>query len=328
MIASAHEVYVLDEAAIEAAMATTSPDPFSAYFGNEYQFFFWGLVSFVAVSTILAASAFRLFEPTIGPLLMRLKRYARFIVRLTAGATLLTFGYYGVLYGPELPLPEIFGAWTPTVQTLLICLGIALILGAYTRIAALVALGVYIAASLVLGAYVLTYASHFGAYLLLLILGGGEWSLAALWRFARSPEWLRVKSRQLRALAFPIMRVAFGVGIMYAAVYAKYIHSELALAVVAKYGLTDYFPFDPLFIVLGALIVEFLAGLMIVLGVEIRWTALFLVFWLTMGHLFMHEEWWVHLVLYGLGLAIVCHGYDRYSLEGKYLKRKEWEPVL
>src|SRR3989344_5655397 len=130
MIASAHEVYVLDEAAIEAAMATTSPDPFSAYFGNEYQFFFWGLVSFVAVSTILAASAFRLFEPTIGPLLMRLKRYARFIVRLTAGATPPTFGYYWVLYGPELPLPEIFGAWTPTVQALLICFGIALILGA------------------------------------------------------------------------------------------------------------------------------------------------------------------------------------------------------
>ena len=64
------------------------------------------------------------------------------------------------------------------------------------------------------------------------------------------------------------------------------------------------------------------------LGVAVRWTALFLAFWLTMGHIFTVEAWWVHLILYGIALAIFCHGYDRWSLEGRFLRRNGREPVL
>ena len=83
-----------------------------------------------------------------------------------------------------------------------------------------------------------------------------------------------------------------------------------------------------MFIVLGALIIEFLAGLMLVLGVAIRWTGLFLLFWLTLSLLYFQEAVWPHIILFGLGIAIFCHGYDSFSLEGLWLKKRGREPLL
>src|SRR3989344_691414 len=126
---SAHEVYVLDQETIEEALATSSSNPFSAYHGNEYEFYFWGLVSFVVLSTILFASISHLFEKQLNPLLFFLKRVAQLLVRLTIGATLAVFGWYGVLYGPELSLAEIFGPAAGILQEFLILLGIAVVSG-------------------------------------------------------------------------------------------------------------------------------------------------------------------------------------------------------
>ena len=326
-VAAAHEVYVLDSDTVAKAVSTPSPNPFLAYFGNEPQFFFWGFVTFVVASTILSASFFRLFERGLGPFFMHLKRFAHPLVRLTAGGTLLVFATKGVLYGPELTLTSLFGSAAPIAQIAVALIGAALVLGIYTRIAAFLAFIVFLAALQASHLYTLMYVGHAGAYALLMMLGAGGWSLASALPLVRSPLWMKMP-RDFAGSAFPILRIAFGAGIMFAAVYAKFLHSNLALAVIERYDLTAYFPFEPLFIVLGAFIIELLAGLMIVLGIELRWTALFLVFWLTLGHLSMDEAWWVHLSLYGFGLAILFHGYDRYSLEGHYLKRGTREPVL
>jgi hypothetical protein len=67
---------------------------------------------------------------------------------------------------------------------------------------------------------------------------------------------------------------------------------------------------------------------MLILGIEIRWTAIFVLFWLTLSLLYFGEAAWPHLVLFGLGIALFLHGYDRYSLEGQFLKKAHTEPVL
>ncbi|QQG38360.1 MAG: hypothetical protein HYS26_02325 [Candidatus Kaiserbacteria bacterium] len=321
----AHEVYVLDPASVAAGMATSSPNPFLAYFGNEYQFFFWGFVSAVVLSTIIAASIFGIFERTLDPLFFKLKRFALPLARVTIGLCFISFGIMGSLYGPEMPLQDLFGSFQNAAQIFLIALGAFLTLGAYTRLAALCAVLIYLYAAFVHGSYLLTYTDHLGGALLLLILGGGVWSVDQSIR--DRPRALLAFSR-LSRFAFPLMRILFGFGIMFAAVYAKYIHSQLALDVVIENDLTRYFPFDPLFVVLGALIIEFLAGLMLLLGIAVRWTSLFLLFWLTLSLLYFQEAVWPHLILIGLGLAIFCHGYDRYSLEGLLLKRRGREPLL
>ncbi|MBI5645116.1 hypothetical protein HY970_03390 [Candidatus Kaiserbacteria bacterium] len=326
--AYAHEVYVLDSKAVAQDMAAQSPNPFSAYFGNEHNFFFWAFVSFVTVSTIMAASTFHVFERALGPTFLYIKRFAHPVTRITIGLSLMSFGWYGGLFGPELSFSQLFAGGAELMGNALIVFGAAIVLGLYTRVIALMGIALYSIVAITHGTYLLTYADHLGAYLLLFLLGSGRFSLDEQFGLGRLAGPMQRVAKRYAYLAFPIMRVLFGFGIMYASIYAKYIHSQLALDVVLTYNLTEYFPFDPLFVVLGALIIEFAAGAMILLGIEIRWTALFLLFWLTLSLLYFQEALWPHIVLFGLGLALFAHGYDRYSLEGHFLKYGHREPVM
>ena len=324
--ASAHEVYVLDPDTIRAAMATTSPNTFLAYFGNESQFFFWACISIVTMLTILFATAFGIFEHSLGPVFSTLRRCALPLARITAGVSVISFGIAGALYGTEIPFSSLFGPLSDIFQLILVAVGAAITLGLCTRPLSLLLTCIYAYAGLVYGWYIFTYTDHLGVYLLLLIVGGGTLSLdRTLPTLGSIGEALLEK---YRPYAFPILRTLFGFGIMFASVYAKYLHSELALQVVVQYNLTNYFPFDPMFIVLGALIIEFLAGLMLVLGVAIRWTSLFLLFWLTLSLLYFQEAVWPHIILFGLGISIFLYGYDQFSLEMRWMKKRHREPVM
>ncbi|OGG68939.1 hypothetical protein A3C20_01735 [Candidatus Kaiserbacteria bacterium RIFCSPHIGHO2_02_FULL_55_25] len=328
LAASAHEVYVLDHATVLRDIAAQSPNPLTAYAGNEIDFFFWGAVSVATTLAVLFASLYRRVESRFDSLVYRLKRLAHPMVRVTCSVCLIASGYYGALFGPELPFEPLFGSLSFFLQLAFVAGGAMVLVGLFTRYIAALLLALYLFAAIEDGLYLLTYANYIGMFLLLLILGSGIWSLDWRYRFARLPHALSQLARRFDHIAFPVMRVFFGFGLIYASVYAKFLHSQLALDVVARYHLTDYFPFDPLFIVLGALIIEFLAGLFLVIGFEIRWTSLFLLFWLTLSLLYFGEAAWPHLILFGLGLAIFFHGYDRYSLEGIFLKKHKLEPVL
>jgi len=125
------------------------------------------------------------------------------------------------------------------------------------------------------------------------------------------------------------MRVAFGVSLIYASVYAKIMHNNLALAVTAHYpGMVAFFGFEPHFLVLGAAIIEIVLGLFFILGIEIRFTSLFILFWLSLSLWYFGESVWPHIILIAIPLAFVCYGYDRYSLEGLFFKKNGREPVL
>ncbi len=323
---SAHEVYVLPLDMVRVAMENPSPDPFSAIAGNEFQFFFWAFIGFVTVATIAAATFFRLFEKSLSPSLMRLKKYALPVARITAGLTTISFGYAGALYGTEIPFDSLFGGATTFMQAFFVVAGISLTLGTFTRPFALALLLVYAYAGTVNGWYIFTYTDHLGLYILLILLGSGGFSFSRALHLneVNAPRFIE----QLRPFAFPILRMLFGFGVMFASIYAKYIYSALALQVVITYNLTKYFHFDPLFVVLGALIIEFLAGALLFFGIAIRWTLIFLAFWLTLSLIYFQELIWPHGILFGLAVALFLHGYDRFSLEGHFMRRRNSEPVL
>lgn len=325
MLASAHEVYLLDAESISQAVAATSPNPLLAYIGNEGSFYFWGLVAIIVTLTVFFASTFRRVEAWTSPLFMRLKRFAHPFVRLTVGATLIASSLTATLYGQEIPFDAVFGAVSGLLQVTLFVIGLGVLVGLQTRILAFCALLIYGVAAFSEGLYALTYIHHAAAYAFLVLMGGGAWTIDHRFHLG----WqVRKRFDRYAPYAFPLLRVGLGASIMFAAFYAKFLHSNLALNVVTTYGLERIFPFDPLFIVLGAFIIEFLAGLMLLIGFEIRWTGLFLLFWLTLAHLYFPEGWWVHLSLYGFGIAIFCHGYDRLTLEGRFLKKRLMEPAL
>ena len=325
-VAAAHEVYVLDPATVTQAMAAQSPNPLLAYYGNEYNFYFWGLVTFIAFSTVIAATLFRVLEKPLDPYLYRLKKFALPIARISVGLCFLAFAYSGNLYGSELFLSTGFGQFAPILQLIIGLLGISAVLGYATRAVGLGMLGVYALSFAAYGSYIFTYTDFLGAALLLLILGGGLFSIDDAFR-SKTPALLSF-TKHLHPYAFPLLRICFGWGVLYASVYAKFIHSQLALDVVTQYDLTRFFHFTPLFVVFGALIIEFIAGLMVFVGIAIRWTLLFLTFWLTLSLLYFQELIWPHGILFGLAIALFLHGYDRYSIEGAILKRGKNEPVF
>ncbi len=325
LFASAHEAYVLHHSTFTRLVAKQSPNPLTAIVGNEYQFIFWGFIVFLVVVSIFCISLFHKYELTMLPLYRRLRKYAQPLARITLGACLLTGAYFGGVFGPELSLFDIGGPFDWLLKYILYISGALILVGFYPRFGALVALGVYGLAIVQEGSYMLTYTNYLGEIVLTMILGGGALSFSKN-KLPKSKVLHRI-IKKVEPYSFLILRVGFGVAVMFAAFYAKFLHSNLALQTIQDFQLTNYFHFDPLFIVLGAFILESILGLFIIFGIELRWTSLFFLFWLGLSLMYFGESVWPHLVLLGLNLVVLFHGYDRYTVECFLFKRHRRELV-
>ncbi len=325
--ASAHEVYVLDPNAISTGIGTSSPNPFSAVLKDENQFAFWMLISIITVVAVFLISISRAAEKKLAPVLMRLKTWAPFVARITLGLSLFASAYYNSLFGPELPLTAIFHAFAPLIRAMLFIGGAMIALGLFTRAAAIAAILIYGWAAAVYNVYMLTYLNYFGEMAINIILGSGAYSLDSLLRKKVSGKTQLFK-KTAEQYGFAALRICFGIAVIFASWYAKFEHSQLALDTVIRYHLTNYFRFDPLFVVLGAFIIETLIGIFFIVGFEIRFTAIFFLVFLTLSLLYFGEIVWPHLILLGVNITFLFYGYDRFSLEGRFFKRGELEPVL
>ncbi|HVU75399.1 MAG TPA: hypothetical protein VHD38_01000 [Candidatus Paceibacterota bacterium] len=335
LAASAHEVYVLTANEISYDLSEPPFDMVQVALQNLHQFVFWGFIAFLLVSTIFCVSLFRIFETKAYPIFRRMRAYAPALSRITVGLGFIAASYYGATYGPELPIAASYGSYAPLIALTLSIIGTLMVIGFWARAAALVALALYLFSVYLHGWYMLTYTNYLGEIIVLLILGSHRLSVHSItgWseRFHRS---YHAFVRRLEDLAFPILRVSFGVSLIYASAYAKIIHNNLALQVASlplaghPYPLAHYFGFEPHFLVLGAAIIELIIGLFFILGIEIRWTSIFLLFWLSLSLWFFGESVWPHIILIGLPIAFIFHGYDRYSVEGRYFGKKRIEPIL
>jgi uncharacterized membrane protein YphA (DoxX/SURF4 family) len=320
-IASAHEVYVLDPTTIQTAINTPSPNPLLLILSDSSQFSFWAMLGIILISVVFLVSIFRPIERLFAPTLRKIKPWAPLIARLTFGVSLVASSVYGALFGPELTLVSAVGAYAPVVRTVLFVIGVAIMFGLFTRTCAVIALILYVWAICVYHDYMITYVNYLGEIIVSLFLGGGLLSLDNL-------LFKRKINKKIEQYTFVILRVLFGTAMIYASWYAKIIHSNLALDTVANYHLTNYFHFSPLFLILGAALVETMIGVFIIIGFEIRFAALFFLIFLCLSLCFFGEVVWPHLILLGVNFALIAHGYDRYSLEGRFLKKGSMEPVL
>lgn len=327
---SAHEVYVLNQNTIHYDVTHPSPNPLSLIKTDREQFLLAAVIGVILVVGVFLLSISRRLEKALDPFLMKAKRWAPLVARLTLGFSLIAAAYYHALFGPELPLSHLVGQYAGGLQAVLYILGICIVLGLFVRQSALITLVIFIVAIVAYRTYMLTYVNYLGEIIANLILGGGLWSLDHLRK--RNGNQPSLKLRQAREkfepYAIPALRVLFGISAVYASWYAKLFHSELALDTVNQYHLTNYFHFPALFVVLGALIVETLIGLFFILGLEIRFTALFFLMFLTISLFFFGEVVWPHLILIGVNIAFILHGYDQYSLEGRFFEKGSREPVL
>jgi hypothetical protein len=325
-------VYVLSPQQITLALGIPPFNMFAVLMANLHEFLFWAFIGVLVVFIVFFASILRFLENTIDPLFARLRRFAAPIARVTIGLSFLAAAYYQASYGPELPLSSTFGAYTGLVTVILIVMGMMIIFGLYVRIAAIVALVLFSIAVYYHGIYMLTYTNYVGEIIVLLILGAHHGAAP----HAPGKGLRGVGARIAKFFApysFFLLRVCFGVSLLYASLYAKVIHNNLALMVAElplghAHSLSYVLGFEPHFLVLGAAIVEIVIATFYILGIEIRFTSLFLLFWLSMSLLYFGEVVWPHIILIGIPIAFICWGYDPYSLEGWLFKRGAMEPVL
>lgn len=341
-LAWAHEVYVLTPAQVRLGIQTPAFNEITTALSNAPQFALWGFIVTLVISVVFLISIVRPLERWLDPVLMRGRRYAAAVARVTLGISFLAAAYYGATYGPELSLAATFGAAAGAIKILLVVIGTLLIVGSYTRIAAFAALMLFGYAVYSHGMYMLTYTNYLGEIILLLILGShhGAYPRSAEAR-ARAQRhllglvgWIEPLATRLAPYSFALLRVCFGVSLFYASFYAKILHNNLALQVASlplaghAQSLAHAFGFEPHFLVLGAAIIEILIATFFILGIEIRFTSLYLLFWLALSLWYFGEAVWPHVILIGIPIALILYGYDRYSLEGRFFKRGGREPVL
>lgn len=324
-----HEVYVLQPDTIRALESAPAVSFFDIFLANTNDIIIWGvLIGFLIVSVFIISISATL-ENKFDKYLVRIKKYAPFIARITAGLAFIACAYNAAVFGPELPMSDLFGSHAEVVRGLFYILGASMIFGVFTRLAGLIGLLIFAIAIAKYGTYMLTYANYFAEFLVLILVGGHKFHISdekPIWW--RIPETFNYLSKKYGEFAFLILRIGFGVGLIYSSVYAKILHNQLALAVVNEFGLIDVFGFSAEFIVFGAALIEILLGVFIILGIEIRFNAIVLNVFLTLSLLYFGESVWPHIVLIGLPIAFFCYGYDKYSLEGYFFKKGNREPIF
>jgi uncharacterized membrane protein YphA (DoxX/SURF4 family) len=339
--ASAHEVYVLTHDEIQHDIASPGFSWWSVIAADMHHFMFWAFIGILTVLVIFGISIIRPLERALLPMFERMKPYAPHIPRITVGMAYLAGAWYQAAYGPELPLAANWGPYTPLITAVLVIVGGLMIAGLYVRTAALAALALFAANVYFQGWYMLTYTNYLGEILVLLLIGAHGFH-GARTRHTEPGSWAERVARfshKAKPYAFLILRVGFGVALFYASFYAKFLHNDLALdvaqgtgilptVVTHAYTVAQYLGFEPHFLVIGAGIVEFVIALFFIFGIEIRFTALFLEFWLALSLWYFGEVVWPHLILIGIPIAFIFYGYDKYSIEGWLFKKRKMEPVL
>jgi uncharacterized membrane protein YphA (DoxX/SURF4 family) len=329
LAAHAHEVYVLPHDVVEEAIHEPGFSLVQVALDNIHSFLFWAGIAIGVVAIVFFISVSRTAERACDPFLTKLKPYAATISRVTIGLSFLTAAYHEALFGPELPLQDIFGSGAILISGALMIIGVMVTVGWYTRIAAVAAIGIFLAEVVHNGWYMLTYANYLGELLLLLVLGAHHIAIHHKGHDRTAARWLRTWKARLAPYVFPLLRVSFGISLLYASLYAKVIHNQLVLEVTKTYpDLVAFFGFEPHFLILGAAIIEIVIGLFFILGIEIRFTSLFVLFWLSLSLWYFGEAVWPHIILIGIPIAFIFYGYDKYSLEGYFYKRDGCEPVL
>ena len=328
----AHEVYVLPPYIIARDLTLPGLSIPHIISSNSTNFFFWTFISLWTILTVFSISISKPLEMRVMPVLNRLKRYAPLVARLTVGSAIIMSAIQGALFGPELPFTTFISPESiESFRIVLFVLGSLLVVGYLTHLAGALLILIYAFMSLRYGWYMVTYINYFGEMLIVFVVGANTYSLDKFLHH-RIYTFMHSMVAWFEHHAFVIFRISFGLSLIYASIYAKYLHAQLAIDTVTMYHLTTYFPFPPEFIVLGAFAIELLLGTFFVFGIEIRFASLFLLFFLTLSLLYFQESVWPHIVLAGGAITIFMRGYDHYTFELGFLRRgksfTQREPTL
>ncbi len=319
--ASAHEVYILENGRMRIRNDNDSVSPFLALQGNWGSFIFWGTLQALFFIVLLILNYKGVLAQRSASVLKAIKPYAPVIARVFLGLSFLYGSFNQAIFGPEIALAEL--AVPSVLKAMLFVTGVMMIVGFIGRVAAAIAFVLFCVVWQKTGLYVFDYTNYLAEIILILVAGSGLFSLDSL--ISKVTDAQKTKF-QIWGSAFEekygglILRIGLGISMAWAAITVKFLHSNLPLEVISAHGLTKFFPFDPLFIVLGAGLVELCIAIMFLLGILIRATTIFFLTFIFLSLMFFGEAVWPHLILFGISLAILMYGYDDYTLWQRFIK--------
>ena len=237
-------------------------------------------------------------------------------VRIAIAIALFFSALSSTFLGPELH-GSLF-SYPHLLQISLFVISIMIAIGFMTEIAALAGIIIFISSMFVFGPYVFTYLNYLGELIVLFLFGIRAFSVD---KYLFGPLQ---RFRSFEKYETLIVRVFYGLALVYAAVTVKLLHPELTLLVVNTWHLTQFhwlFPSDPLLVVFGAGVVECIIGLFILFGFELRLTVIISLFYITLSLLFFRELVWPHILLYGISFNLLVQP-ETFTLDNFFLKRK------
>lgn len=315
----AHEVYVLTPGQINQDAQQQSPNVWQALNNSHnLKLFILGvLIAPVLFALVMWLKSTEPFQK-LGKLINKATFFAPDIIRVAFGVSLMLSASHHSLFGPELPLNN-FPVHS-VLGPILVVVGAGLLVGIFSKILSAAAILLFCFAFASQGWYMLTYINYLGEAIAVLLLPVQNFSLDKLISKVRRTS---ISKPRFESYSLPAARLLFGFSIIYAAINVKFVSAGLSLDVVNRYHLTNYFPFDPLFIVLGAGLIEVLIGLLYMLGLLQRLnTVIFLIF-LTLSLAFFKEDVWPHYLLIALALGTFLHKPDIWALDGRKLRYKK-----
>lgn len=287
--------------------------------------FFWLILVLTTIVIVLLISITRIFEKWLDPLLFRIKRFAPYIMQTVFGIGLILSAYYSSFLGPALPLASVFGGYINIVQWMLYIGGVMLVLGIYPRLVSFAVLLVGLPLALQHTNHLLQHAVYIGEAGTIFFFGG------AYHAFSASTKNLAGITKQIRLhlhkYKFAILRVFLGISILVSAVFSQQLTPENLPSSVVESSLVTYFP-DLSFFLFTVVTIEVILGLFIMIGFEIRFACLTYIAFLAFSVTFFQQAAWPHVILIGTPLAMLTHGYDKYTLGGRLFSRGNLEPIL
>ncbi len=316
---SAHEQYVLSKQQFDLDYANSGINVFDALKSPENLRIAIevgvGIIILFALYLIFLSSRLEFF---LDQALGHLEPASHALVRIAIGFSFIYSAATAVYLGPEISLASL--PWGGIIQYALYVLGIFLVFGFVSELAGLLSLAIIIAATFIYKDYMLTYFNYFGEFLALLLFGSRIFSLdKLLFGLKRLAE----KSKDYE---IAILRITYGISILYPAISVKLIHPAVIMDIVRQYHLNRIhwlFPADPLLIALGAGLTQIVVGICLIIGFETRLNSFITFILYVLSILFFREVVWPHYILLALSLYLVINNGSKFTIDNLVERMRE-----
>lgn len=307
----AHEAYVLTRQEFLQGLSQNTPNPFAGLIDPAYMqasIIITLCVMFVFTLAILWATT--PVASFLDKVIKKAQVIGPFTIRLAISSSFFFAAQINTILGPELSLQTIPGGMV--IRFLLYTLALMIFFGVFVELAALIGLLIFFYISQFYGLYLLTYVNYVGELIVLFLFGSRVFSFDMM--FFGQKLWSK-SLEKCKQFETPIIRILYGIALIYAGYTIKFQHQTLSIAVYNQYHLKDFFHASGQFVASGAGLSEILIGLFILLGFAQRLTIIISFIFITLSLLYFREMLWPHVMLYGISFSLFINSSDELTID-------------